>query len=348
MNYECCVCFCFLGSEFRVIKLSIQKNKVALTHHIKKIFIISLWIVAGVGVMALLIAAIRIKREKICKGYEIDIHNAKNGKGFLDKKNVVAILTGNGKETLKGKSTRTVELQKLEALLERDKWIKDAELFFDNNQVLQVKITERKPVARVFTVNGNSFYIDSTCERLPLSDKVSAKVPVFTGFPSGKSVLKPVDKLLLEQIKNVSGFIIKDPFWMAQISQVDISQDRAFEIIPTIGNHIIEFGDGNNCDQKFKRLFIFYSQVLSKTGMERYARINVQYEKQIIGVRNAYLSKTDSMKFVKSVEYLIASLTKMDTVKRDSSATTARQNLENRIQNTGVDSGDARSKLVRQ
>lgn len=318
-----------------------------LNKHIKKIFFVSLWLAAVVGVTVLLIAAIRIKREKVCKGYEIEIRSTGEGKGFLDKKNVEALLTNKGSETIRGKATRTFELQKLEARIERDKWIKDAELFFDNNQVLKVKITERTPIARVITVNGNNFYIDSSCQRLPLSDRVSARVPVFTGFPSDKSILKPTDKALLREIKHVSEYILSHSFWMAQISQIDITEKRTFEMVPTIGNHIIDFGKGSNCDRKFKQLFIFYRQVLSKTGMERYARINVQYEKQIIGVRNTYLSKTDSIKFVKSVDYLIAS-SGIDSVKRDSSVAVRNQNSESGIQKAGVDSADTRAKLVRQ
>jgi cell division protein FtsQ len=54
------------------------------------------------------------------------------------------------------------------------------QLFFDNNEVLQVVIDEREPIARIFTVAGNSYYIDSSLERLPLSDKMSARLPVFT------------------------------------------------------------------------------------------------------------------------------------------------------------------------
>ena len=280
--------------------------------------------------MALLIAAIRIKREKVCKGYAITIYPAGGNKGFLEKKKVENLLTKNGKETLTGKTTRIIDLQELEGRLELHKWIRDAELFFDNNQVLQVKITERKPIARIFTESGNSFYIDSSCERLPLSDKMSARLPVFTGFKSDKKLLKQADKLLLTQIRNVSDYIIKHPFWMAQISQIDITEKRTFEMIPTIGNHVIEFGDGMNYEQKFDRLFIFYKQVLSKTGMGRYARINVKYDKQVIGVRNAYLSKMDSIKFVKSIEYLIASAAKADSVKRDSTVAALKQASEPR------------------
>jgi cell division protein FtsQ len=72
---------------------------------------------------------------------------------------------------------------------------------------------------------------------------------------------------------------------MAQISQIDITPSKEFEMVPTVGNHLIEFGDGDDYEAKFKRLFVFYKQVLAKTGMEKYEIIKVQYDKQVIGVK---------------------------------------------------------------
>jgi cell division protein FtsQ len=83
----------------------------------------------------------------------------------------------------------------MEAMVEKNPWVSNAEMFLDNNQVLQVRIEERQPVARVFTLDGNSFYLDSAALRLPLSDKISARVPMFTRFPIGKPVLAKPDSL---------------------------------------------------------------------------------------------------------------------------------------------------------
>ncbi|HET9278217.1 MAG TPA: hypothetical protein VFN95_08510, partial [Flavitalea sp.] len=109
-----------------------------------------------------------------------------------------------------------------------------------------------------------------------------------------------------------------------------------------------EFGDGSNCEQKFDRLFLFYRQVLSKTGMEKYARINVKYEKQVIGVRNTYLSKMDSIKFVKNIAYLIASSAKADSVRKDSPVLARTQNSESGIQKARDERADSSLKLVKQ
>jgi cell division protein FtsQ len=158
----------------------------------------------------------------------------------------------------------------------------------------------------MFTINGQSFYIDITGARLPLSDKQSARLPVFTGFPSDKTKLKKADSILLQQAKDLADYILKDPFWMAQVAQIDITGARNFEIVPTVGNHIIEFGDGTDPEKKFARLMLFYKQVLSKVGMNRYEKINIQYNKQVIGIKKAVaVSKADSLKATRNIEQMI-------------------------------------------
>ena len=146
-------------------------------------------------------------------------------------------------------------------------------------------ITERQPVARVFTLQGQSFYLDSNAVRLPLSDKISAKVPVFTGFPSDKQQLAKPDSSLLEGILAISKYIQKDSFWMAQLAQIDITPQAGFEMIPTVGDQIIVFGGADDIAAKFNRLFIFYQKAWLQNGMNTYEKIDVQYKNQVVAVK---------------------------------------------------------------
>ncbi len=72
------------------------------------------------------------------------------------------------------------------------------------------------------------------------------------------------DRKLVKQIKELSLYLLKDPFWMAQVSQIDITPAREFEMVPTIGNHLIEFGDGNDYEKKFRRLYVFINRFWQK------------------------------------------------------------------------------------
>src|SRR5882724_3916853 len=183
----------------------------------------------GGGMVTLLLAAIGKQKKDQCRDYSITIKGAKNI-FFIDEKNVQQLLMAATGGKIKGQPLASINLHQLEELLEDNNWINDAELYFDNRDVLHITVTEREPVARIFTTAGTSYYIDSSGQRMPLSDKMSARVPVFTGFPEGK---KPTvkDSILLEEVKTTAEFIINDPFWMAQVSQIDITADRNFEMI---------------------------------------------------------------------------------------------------------------------
>jgi cell division protein FtsQ len=249
---------------------------------IRKVIIVCFWLCIAAGTMVLLVAAMKVQNNKTCKGYAISL-KGKADQWFLDKKDVAALLIVQG--GIQGRAIKNFDLRRMENQLKSNVWVKDAELFFDNSHILQVRIEERVPVARLFTVTGNSFYIDSSGERLPLSDKFSAHLPVFTGFPSERDKLNGADSALVRDIINISDYLSHDTFWMAQVSQTDIQPDRTFEMIPVVGNHIIQFGDGSDYEKKFKRLLLFYQQVLSKTGMDVYQKLNVQYARQVIGVK---------------------------------------------------------------
>jgi cell division protein FtsQ len=272
----------------------------------KKILGIAVWVLLGSGIILLLAAAVTKNNNEEIKGMEINITGVQNNY-FVDKKDVIKILEKVNGRSFKNASPNNLDLTKMETVLQKDQWIKKAEIFYDNNNVLQVKITEREPVVRIFTTSGASFYMDSSLKRLPLSDKFSARLPVFTNFPTDVIVLKKGDSVLLKNIKTLSEFIGDNSFWMAQIDQVDITPANTFELIPKLGNQVIRFGDINNYEQKFNKLLAFYKQVQTKTGWNRYSIIDLQFKNQVVAVnRDAKEIKMDSLRAVEIMKNIIA------------------------------------------
>ena len=264
------------------------------------------WILLSSGTIILLIAAIARKNNEHCAKIEIDITGVQNN-FFIDKKDVLEILQKANSGRLEMRPLSSMDLALMETELQKSRWIKKAELYFDNNNVLEVKITEREPIARVFTSSGLSFYLDSSLARLPLSDKFSARLPVFTNFPTDVKILSKADSHLIRDIRTISEFIGTDPFWMAQIEQVDISPARTFDLIPKLGSQVIHFGKAENYHEKFSNLLCFYRQVLSKKGWNQYSSVDVQFRGQIVGIRRgAEEIKTDSLRSVQIMKAIIA------------------------------------------
>ncbi len=267
-------------------------------YNLKRVLLGILWIVVASGSVVLLIAAMHKKELKRCKGLEIDIRGVSNN-FFIDKKDVEEIIVSFAGSDLTGISIKEFDLVSMEAALKNEVWIKNAELFFDNNAILQASVEEREPVARVFDISGNSFYIDDDNMILPLSEKLSARLPVFTGFPSEAKVLSKADSNLLNDIKTLGIYIHQDSFLMAMIDQVDITAQRNFEMIPKIGNQVIVFGDATDAAQKFKNLQLFYKKVMTKYGWNRYSMINLQYKGQVVAkIKGADDVSADSMRTV--------------------------------------------------
>jgi cell division protein FtsQ len=90
-----------------------------------------------------------------------------------------------------------------------------------------------------------------------------------------------MEKDLLYSIFRLANFINKNEFWKAQVEQINI-ENNIFQIIPKAGDHIIIFGDANNIEKKFKKLFNLYQQGLPKVGWNKYESLDLRYEGQII------------------------------------------------------------------
>jgi cell division protein FtsQ len=253
--------------------------------NIKKVLVFTGWGTLGAGLIVLLMAAVQTKSTKACAGLEVVINDGKEHL-YTDVARITTAVKSCVSGELKGKALKDLDLRKIEEVVERDAWVQNAEVFLDNDRMLQVHIEEAHPVARVFTVHGDTYYIDSSLHRLPVNEFFSPRLPVFTDFPQEKGNWRGKDSLLMVDIAHLAAFIGRDPFWMAQVDQVDINAHNEFEIMPKVGDHVVVFGDGSDIEGKFHRLRLFYEQVLSRKGWGAYGRVDVQYRGQVVATRN--------------------------------------------------------------
>ena len=279
---------------------------------LKKFFTVLLWCLMGGSVLAILIAAINAKNSSLCQGLEVEINGGGKAQ-FLNKKDLLSMLDNEGLKDLLNKKMASFDLLKMEVFLKKNCWIRDAQLYFDNNQKLKIRVQERQPFARIFTVSGNSYLIDSGGVQMAIPERSVFRLPVFTGYPGEKFGLKR-DSGLDHQIRDLAAFLNKDPFWSNQIQEINISASKTFLMTPLVGNQQILFGDGSDYENKFHRLFIFYKQVISQTGFEKYTGFNLAYANQVIAIRKqGLISRADSIQARKNVLEMIRMAQKMET-----------------------------------
>ena len=176
------------------------------------------------------------------------------------------VLTGNHRE-----------ISSLENELEKMSHIESAEIYFSVNGEVSLSYYEFEPVVRVFNSENQSYYLDSNCKRIPLSEKYTADIILFTGYTENIK-----DDLILNLAKKINS----NKFLSKQVSEVFVNETSEAFFIPVLGNHKIKLGSFNNLEIKIKKMMTFYDKIIPKHGWEKYSEINLEYQNQIICLKN--------------------------------------------------------------
>lgn len=260
-----------------------------------------LWVGIGTGMIFLLVAAIGQRNKERLRSYTIEIKGGTHGT-FLNQENIEELLqqytAGVRGELVSGFNLGAVELK-----IQQHPFIRKAQLYFDNQDVLHLQIQEKIPLARLFTKSGVSFYLDELGAPMPLAATKTVKLPVFTGLPDSINQHRK-DSVLLNQIKAAAQVIVADSFWSSQVAQVDLTPAGDWEMIPVVGDHIVQLGNLNNMEAKLRRVWIFYQQVIAKVGWSRYRSIDVRFDGQVVAGRGAN-PRVDSLELRRSVQQLL-------------------------------------------
>ncbi len=239
-------------------------------------------VVALVGVSLLIAFGERKQNGIVCSNIVIELENAHENH-FIDEADVLSILENSGQSII-GTSIDRVNLNILEAQLKNDKHIFDAELYGDVKGNLMVNVDLRRPIARLVRNDGPDAYIAEDGVVMSMSDKFSSRVLLITG-----AIVRPLieagDLYATEdgiKLMEMIHFINEDEFWKAQIAQVDFDSKGKAEIYPQMTGQLVEFGRLEDIKVKFKKLLIFYKEILPQRGWTKYDRVNVEFEGQVI------------------------------------------------------------------
>jgi len=279
--------------------------------HWQTILVRVLWSIVGAALIVLFVIAWKAKEEKKCNSIQIELVGENTAALFIDEKEILQIIHEQGVK--EGQAIGKLNLSVLEKYLETIRWVKHVELFLDNAQVLQVKIEQRIPIARIFTASGNSFYIDKEGLQLPLKQLTVLRLPVFTNFPTDQQKLSKPDSLLLNDILHFTKAVQNDSFFTAQTAQVNIASNGDFELVPTVGDHLVLIGSVENIEDKLNRLYTFYKKVWVQSGLNAYQVIDCRFDNQIVALKKGMQPIQFSANDLPTVDSTMAVEVKLDT-----------------------------------
>ncbi len=172
-------------------------------------------------------------------------------------------------------SKDSISLSKIEQEIDKNTYVEKSQVYMKIGQELNVDIKQKEPLARVIT-SDSIFYLDKNSNFMSLSKLKSSNVPLIFGF-SEYSDLKYLTEISL-MIKN-------DEFLNKNISQIFIKDDQKIDLKMRGNNTIIEFGNNNRLKNKIQNLKAFYNRAISKNEIDKYKKINLQFENQVVVVK---------------------------------------------------------------
>jgi cell division protein FtsQ len=224
----------------------------------------------------------RMKGDIAVHEIEVKIDNVHENH-FLDEGDILRLMQWDALN-VKGSSLEKINFKQIENKIKKDPFIKDAEIYTDLKGNLMVNVELRRPIARIVRNDGPDGYIAEDGTIMPVSEKFQTRVILISGgYIRQLLQVRNVNELedgqklmtMIEQIR-------ADDFWKAQIAQLDIDGKGKITILPQVGDENIEFGTPDNLDIKFRKLKIFYKEILPRVGWNKYSRVNLEYEGQII------------------------------------------------------------------
>jgi cell division protein FtsQ len=258
----------------------------------RKVLQITLWSLLTAAFIVSMGFTEQRRNELVCTEVVIHIDDSVRH-SFVEESDVRQIINNKFGNVI-GKMLNGINTSVLESLIDNNPFVLNAEVFSTVDGKLVIDVKQRNPVVRIINAFGENYYIDEQGVFMPMSDKYSAQVPVANGNIFSKESEQKIrvasDSAIhlssIEKIFRISDFVRKNEFWNAQIEQVYINGEGEMELISRVGVQPVLFGDINNMEEKFEKLFLFYKHGLSKTGWNEYRFIDLRYKDQIVCAKN--------------------------------------------------------------
>ncbi|MDO4165576.1 MAG: cell division protein FtsQ [Bacteroides sp.] len=239
---------------------------------VKRILLTIVMLIVTAYLVVAITAFNRKPAGQTCRDVELVIKDTVYA-GFITKKEVVSILDKKGINPI-GKDMDRILTKTLEQELAKHPLIDEVECYKTPSGKLCVEVSQRIPILRVMSANGENYYIDNKGTVMPPDAKCVAHLAIATGGIEKSFAMRDLYRFAV--------FLQQNPFWNAQVEQIQVLPGRYVELVPRVGDHLIYLGRLDNFESKLSRVKEFYEKGLNKVGWNKYSRISVEFGNQII------------------------------------------------------------------
>lgn len=254
---------------------------------------ITVWISFFAVVITILVVT-NLKQKSIpLKTPEIFI-DIQDENAFLTKNELKLRLIRKGLIT-KNQKNNQLQLNKIEKFVNGMTEVLECTAFTKLGGQWAINVKIRRPIARIFNNQGESFYLDELGHTISPSYLYTARVVVVTGDIIDKNNGLTVNKIInnknlitkysLDDIYRISRYVCNDPFFSLQIGQIHKEKNGDFVLVPRVGDQKIIFGSALSNEEvkvKFRKLADFYREGIPYEGWSTYDCFDLKYENQVV------------------------------------------------------------------
>jgi len=215
----------------------------------------------------------------LCTRIDVVVSDTVHSK-FVTDPDIRALFHSEGLQ-LQGYPLNEINTRDLESLLEKNPYIRGAEVSTDVSGRMEIRLEQRIPLLRVMPDGREGFYLDTEGKVLPLSDQFVPHIFLASGNISRNDGNEGGGEQL-EEIYRFCKYVSAHPFWSEQIVQLYVNRRGEYELIPRVGAHQILMGGMEQWKIKLRNLELLYQQGLSAHGWNTYRTINLKYTNQVI------------------------------------------------------------------
>ena len=218
---------------------------------------------------------------KTYQGVEIDIQGV-SGVYFVEDAEISKILTEAFPDMKPGMMLEEVPMKAIETRLKGHPFVKSAEAMLGQKGILNLKISQHRPIARIAQPLAADGYITVEGKVIPTSTSYTSRVLILEGDFAEKLMDKGDITVDMPELMDLINYITEDEFWNAQITELEVNSRDDIRLFQQVGRQVIEFGDAHDLENKFDRISVFYKEILPRKGWNAYHRVSVKFKDQIV------------------------------------------------------------------
>ena len=218
---------------------------------------------------------------KTFQGTEINIKGV-SGVYFVEDKEVTEMLKAAFPELKAGLMLEEVQLKAIEDRLSGHPFIKSVQASIGQKGILYLTIQQHQPIARIARPYAADAYITIEGKVIPTSPSYTSRVLILQGKHAEQLMEKGDVMEQMPELMELINFIVEDEFWAAQIPELEINSKTDIRMMQQVGKQVIEFGDAKDIEEKFKKIEVFYKEILPRKGWNAYSRVSVKFKDQIV------------------------------------------------------------------